>query len=112
MTQQRGLWSWLLQRVTGAYLIFGMAVHIIVLPLGKGTITFDSVASRLRQPGWALFDFLLLTVCVYHGFNGLWSVFTDFNPPAKLRQGIGWCLALFGLIWVIFGVFVLVPFTR
>ncbi|RJP72578.1 MAG: succinate dehydrogenase, hydrophobic membrane anchor protein [Candidatus Abyssobacteria bacterium SURF_17] len=112
MAQQHGLWPWLLQRVTGLYLVFGMAVHIIVLPLSKEAITFESVAARLQSPWWVLFDFSLLSVCVYHGFNGLWSVFLDFNPSERLRQGFGWVLALFGLIWVVFGIFVLVPFTK
>ena len=112
MAQQRGLWSWLFQRITGAYLVFGMAVHVIMLPLGKGSITFESVAERLRNPWWFLFDFLLLSVCVYHGFNGLWSVFLDFNPPQGLRRGLGWALTLFGLAWVAFGIFVLLPFSR
>jgi succinate dehydrogenase hydrophobic membrane anchor protein len=111
MAQERGLWPWLLQRITGLYLVFGMAVHIIVLPLGKETITFESVAARLRHPWWFVFDLVLLTVCVYHGFNGLWSVFLDFDPPPMLKRGIAWALILFGVIWTIFGLFVLLPFA-
>lgn len=112
MTQHRGLLPWLLQRITGSFLVFGMAVHIVVLPLGRETITFESVSARLQNPWWATFDFLLLAVCVYHGFNGLWSVFLDFNPSQGLRRGVGWGLALFGLIWVVFGIFVLIPFAK
>lgn len=112
VTQQKGLWSWLLQRLTGLYLIFGMAVHIIILPLGKEAITFESVSFRLQHAGWLIFDLLLLTVCVYHGFNGLWSVFMDFNPSEKVRRGVGWGLALFGLVWIVYGIFVLIPFAK
>lgn len=112
MTQQRGLWSWLLQRISGAYLVFGMAVHVIVLPLGKQAITFDGVSARLQHAGWLVFDLLLLIACIYHGFNGLWSVFLDFNPPEKLRRGIAWGLVAFGLMWAVYGVFVLAPFTK
>ena len=112
MAQERGLWPWLLQRITGAYLVFGMAVHVIVLPLGKDAITFESVSERLQNPCWVIFDCVLLSVCVYHGFNGLWSVFLDFNPPQKLRRGVGWGIVLFGLLWILFGIFVLVPFAK
>ena len=112
MAQQRGLWSWLLQRITGAYLVFGMAVHVIVLPLGKEAITFDSVSARLQHAGWLAFDLLLLLTCIYHGFNGLWSVVMDFNPSQNFRRGMAWGLALFGLVWVLYGVFVLVPFAK
>jgi succinate dehydrogenase hydrophobic anchor subunit len=89
-----------------------MAVHVFVLPLGKDAITFESVAARLQNPWWFVFDFLLLSVCVYHGFNGLWSVFLDFNPPQKLRQWVGWSLTLFGLAWIVLGIFVLIPFAK
>ena len=112
VAQQRGLWSWLLQRVTGLYLVFGMAVHVLVLPLGKEAITFESVSARLQHAGWFVFDLLLLVVCIYHGFNGLLSVVTDFNPSQKLRRGIGWGLALFGLVWIVYGICVLVPFAK
>ncbi len=112
MAQQRGLWSWLLQRITGAYLVFGMAVHVIALPLGRETISFESVSARLSHAWWLVFDLLLLLACVYHGFNGLWSIFTDFNPSEGLRRGIAWGLVLFGLVWIGYGVFVLVPFAK
>jgi len=112
MAQQRGLWSWLLQRISGAYLVFGMAVHVIVLPLGKVAITFDSVSARLQHAGWLVFDLLLLAACVYHGFNGLWSILLDFNPSEKLRKGLAWALVLFGLVWIVYGVFVLAPFAK
>jgi len=112
MTQKHGLWPWLLQRISGAYLAFGMAVHIIILPLGKGTITFESVSARLQHGFWLAFDLLLLMACVYHGFNGLWSVLLDFNPSLNFRRIVAWGLVAFGLIWAAYGVFVLVPFAN
>ena len=112
MNQHRGLWSWLLQRVSGAYLAFGMAVHIIILPLGGVSISFDSVSARLQHGCWLVFDLLLLAVCVYHGFNGLWSVLLDFNPSTRIRRTIAWGLVAFGLVLSAYGVLVLVPFAR
>ncbi len=88
-----------------------MGVHVAVLPLGKEAITFESVSARLQHGCWFVFDLLLLITCVYHGFNGLWSIFADFNPSEKLRRGIGWGLALLGLVWIAYGVFVLAPFA-
>ncbi len=112
MIQKGGLWSWLLQRISGAYLVFGMAVHIAILPLGKQAITFENISMRLQHAGWLIFDLLLLAVCVYHGFNGLWSILLDFNPSEKFRRVIAWGLVVFGLVWTVYGVFVLVPFAK
>ncbi len=112
MNQHRGLWSWLLQRVSRAYLAFGMAVHIIILPLGGDKISFVSISARLQHGCWLVFDLLLLATCVYHGFNGLWSVLLDFNPSIKIRRTIAWGLVAFGLALSAYGVLVLVPFAR
>jgi len=111
MNQQRGLWGWLFQRITGAYLVFGLTVHIVVTHFATKSITFEWVSARLRHGGWFLFDFLLLTVCFYHGFNGLWAIVLDFNPGMKWRRGIGWGLFVLGVGWVVYGVVTLIPFA-
>lgn len=112
MTPQRGLWPWLFQRITGAFLIFGMTLHIVATHLQVHDITFENVSARLHSGWWVLFDLLLLSACFYHGFNGVWSVVVDFNPPVIWRRVAGWFLALFGLLWVGYGILTLVPFTR
>ena len=107
-----GLWSWLWQRVSGAILAVGMAVHIIILPLSGKTITFNTVAGRLRAGGWLAFDLILLTACIYHGFNGLWAVLLDFNPSPALKKTAGRVLVGLGLARLVYGAFALAPFTR
>lgn len=107
-----GLWSWLWQRVSGAILVVGMAVHIIILPLSGKTITFDSVAARLKLAGWVAFDLILLAACIYHGFNGLWAVLLDFNPSPGLKKTSSRVLMGLGVVLLVYGAIALVPFTR
>jgi succinate dehydrogenase hydrophobic membrane anchor protein len=107
-----GLWSWLMQRVTGAILVVGMAVHIFILPLSGKTITFETVSARLRHAGWLIFDLVLLAACLYHGFNGLWSVLLDFKPSPGFRRLSAQVLTGLGVLLLIYGAFALVPFTR
>ncbi|MBI3990618.1 MAG: succinate dehydrogenase, hydrophobic membrane anchor protein [Candidatus Omnitrophica bacterium] len=104
--------SWFWQRVTGAVLVVGMSVHIIILPLAGKLITFESVYSRLSKAGWALFDFILLSACVYHGFNGLWSVIADFNPEIKIRKVAGWFIFLIGGAGLFYGLIALYALTK
>ena len=86
MTTQRGLFGWLFQRITGAYLVFGIGLHIIVTHFTTRSVTFENVSERLHGGGWLLFDLSLLLVSFYHGFKGQWGIVLDFNPSAKKRQ--------------------------
>lgn len=107
-----GLWSWLWQRITGAILVVGMAVHIIILPLSGKTITFDTVAARLKLAGWLAFDLVLLGACLYHGFNGLWAVLLDFNPSSGVKKTAATVLTGLGLVLLVYGALALTPFAR
>lgn len=103
---------WFLQRLTGAYLAFGMAAHLIILPLGGKVIDFESVASRLRMTGWIIFDLLLLFCCVYHGYIGLWAVIQDYNPKEYLRGFFKYTLIVIGLAIFLLGILLLGPFRE
>lgn len=102
--------SWLLQRITGAILVIGMAVHIKILPLGGRIISFEEVSSRLSNPGWLMFDIVLLSCCLYHGFNGLWQVVLDYSPKGK--RGFGWLIFIIGAAMLILGLAALIPLSQ
>ncbi|MBF8251646.1 MAG: sdhD [Deltaproteobacteria bacterium] len=94
---------WFFQRVTAIFLILGMAVHILVLPLGEERLTYSLVSGRLSHMGWIVFDLLLLLSCIYHGLNGIWGVILDYNPK-YLKTTIGYTLFTISLIFSILGV--------
>lgn len=94
--------SWFFQRVTAVFLIFGMAVHILVLPLGGERLSYSLVSGRLSHTGWILFDLLLLASCIYHGLNGVWGVFLDYNP--RLSRIIGFGISVVAFIFAIVGI--------
>ncbi len=105
-----GFWSWFLQRITGLYLVFGMMVHLVVLPLSGKEITFKSVSQRLSNIWWLIFDISLLATCIYHGFNGIRSVILDYSPSPTADKFIEIGIALIGFLLFFYGIFVLVPF--
>ena len=94
--------SWFFQRVTAVFLIFGMAVHILVLPLGVERLSFSLVSGRLSHMGWIVFDLLLLLSCIYHGLNGIWGVILDYNP--KSLKGIGYTISAISFIFLVLGI--------
>ena len=61
MQVNQGLWPWLFQRVSAAFLVIGLAVHFLVLHfMIERPVTMAKVAERLQAPGWMVFDSLLL----------------------------------------------------
>mgnify|MGYP001047574707 CR=1 FL=1 len=104
-----GFWPWFLQRVSAIYLVFGMTVHMFILPLTGKTIDYNMVHSRLESACWIVFDVLLLIACLYHGFNGLWAIVLDYDPRGLWRKGIGYLIAIVGLAFFVYGLIALIP---
>jgi succinate dehydrogenase / fumarate reductase membrane anchor subunit len=110
--KMQGLWPWLLQRVSAAFLVIGMLVHFWALHfyLDK-PLDFEDVWLRFRTPGWIVFDLLLLIAALYHGLNGVWGIFNDYLPKPGSRKVVGWVLVVVGVLCFLWGVYILAPFA-
>lgn len=93
---QRALWSWLLQRVTGIFLAYALAVHLwAVHVVSQDQLTWSTITARLRDGNaWTIYYALFLPAVVYHACNGLWGIVLDYSPSPELRRWIG--VALWG----------------
>ncbi len=79
--------GWLLQRVSGLFLIGGLITHFFVMHFsGHEKVTYEVVIKRLSSPGWMAFDVLFLSIVIYHGFNGLWGIALEYLRPGKLLK--------------------------
>lgn len=111
METTKSFLSWFLQRISAAFLVIGLFVHFWVLHFAlEKPLSFDKVQARLISPGWIIFDAILLLCVVYHGINGLWGIYLDFNPGEKARKIIGWFLFVIGVLSFFFGAYILFPF--
>jgi succinate dehydrogenase / fumarate reductase membrane anchor subunit len=80
----RGVAGWVFQRVTGAVLLCGLAVHFYVMHfLGPENIAYEAVARRLESPFWMAFNAVFLASAIYHGFNGLWGMAVEYVPGGR-----------------------------
>ncbi|MBI5524966.1 MAG: succinate dehydrogenase [Deltaproteobacteria bacterium] len=113
MTVNRGLWPWLFQRLTAAFLVVGVGIHFVVLHfLIERPVTLAKIAERLQSPAWVFFDVLLLLCALYHALNGLYGVLLDFSPPQGLKRWSLWMLWAVGSVAALVGVVNLLPFAR
>ncbi len=104
---------WYMQRITAMILVVGLFVHFWVLHFAiERPVTFEKVQDRLLSPGWVLFDVVILMAAIYHAFNGLFNVISDYNPRPAVKKIIGWGLTFLGACIVIYGIYALLPFTR
>jgi succinate dehydrogenase / fumarate reductase membrane anchor subunit len=93
--------SWYFFRVSGVVLIFLVIVHLIIMHAANDVscTTYQFVTARYANPLWRVFDWLLLTLALTHGMNGLRIVIDDYVRSHGLRLVL---LSLAGTLLVVF----------
>ncbi len=101
-----GAWelaSWYFMRLSGI-LLLGLALgHLVLMHVLHGVEAIDSqfVLNRLANPVWQVYDWLLLTLALLHGFNGLRVIIDDYvHAPAwrMTLQSIGSIVAFLAFV--------------
>lgn len=89
--------SWYFFRISGIALIFLAIIHLFLnhVATDVSCTSYQLVQIRYSNPFWRLYDWLLLTLGLLHGMNGLRVVIDDYvHTP-------GWRLSLQSLIGII-----------
>lgn len=107
-------WAWILQRLSGAVLVFALGLHWFVQHhVDPGAeITFAGVTVKLK---WALYlvaDILLLAFAVFHGLNGLRTVVLDFKISRSAATVLTVVLVVVGVGAIVYGIPPLLAFLR
>jgi succinate dehydrogenase / fumarate reductase membrane anchor subunit len=99
------LWMWLFMRISGIVLVVLAIGHTLIMHLpdgGVSRIDFNFVAVRWDNPMWRVWDWMLLSLALVHGINGLRNITLDYVRTA------GWRFAINMFFYVIgFAIFVL-----
>ena len=108
----RGVYGWFLQRITGLFLAFFLIVHLNIMHFSQGSlqIDFQTVTERLQSSlFWAIFYFLFVPAVVFHGLNGIWGIFMDYQPKPKSKKSVLFILWIIGIGLTLYGAWGLVP---
>ena len=110
-SKKGGTLGWVLQRVTGLFLLYALAVHLwAVHVVAGGDLTWATITERLsNQADWTIYYLLFIPAVVYHGAIGLWAIALDFAPNHTVRRAIGLGLWAGGLGLVAYGYFGIQP---
>ncbi len=106
---RRGLFDWIVQRVT-ALLIFLYTLVVVIFALTHGGVYSAPMvwASFLSNPGVRFFTVVTLFSVLWHTWIGLWTVFTDYIHHRAFRyclNGLLAALLIFYGLWGLFGIF-------
>ncbi len=93
--------SWYFFRISGVVLILLVIPHLFIMHVTNDVscTTYQFVAARYANPLWRLFDWLLLTLSLTHGMNGLRVIIDDYVRSHGARLTL---LSIAGTLLLVF----------
>lgn len=104
--------SWYFFRVSGAALIFLAIIHLFInhVSIDVSCTSYQLVAIRYSNPFWRVYDWLLLTLALLHGMNGLRIIIDDYVQNRGMRLTLQSSLGLLTLVFFLLGTVTLITF--
>ncbi len=104
--------SWYFFRVSGVALIFLAIIHLFLnhVATDVSCTSYQLVQIRYSNPFWRVYDWLLLTLALLHGVNGLRIVIDDYVQSRGWRLSLQSLLGIMTLVFFFLGTITLVTF--
>ena len=104
--------SWYFFRVSAVGLIFLVIIHLLLnhVSTDVSCTSFELVSIRYANPFWRLYDWLLLTLALLHGMNGLRVVIDDYVHSRGWRLSLQSLLGITTLVFFFLGTITLITF--
>ena len=104
--------SWYFMRMSAIGLFFLAILHLIFnhVTTDVSCTSYQLIAVRYANPYWRVYDWLLLTLALLHGMNGLRVVIDDYVRSQAWRVRIESTLALIALAFFMIGTVTLITF--
>ncbi|GGJ87410.1 succinate dehydrogenase hydrophobic membrane anchor subunit [Deinococcus aquiradiocola] len=95
---------WIFMRISGLLLVFLILGHIYMtfVQVSESDATFDAVVSKLSNPAWKFYDWLILVLAMLHGVNGARYSIEDYVRSRPNRFWVkGVFFSVVGIILVL-----------
>ena len=104
--------TWYFMRISAIGLVFLAIIHLILnhVTTDVACTSYQLIAVRYTNPYWRVYDWLLLTLALLHGANGLRVVIDDYVPNDRTRALLVWTVATLVLIFFMLGTITLITF--
>jgi succinate dehydrogenase / fumarate reductase, membrane anchor subunit len=109
--RKSGAKSWYMQRITGIILVIILIGHFILMHATPDSgHTYKAVMERLNQPIWKVIDLSFVTLGLWHGLNGTWSVIRDFEMKHWITTTIYTIIIIIALAFWFLGINTILSF--
>ena len=104
--------SWYFFRISGILLIFLAIFHLFLnhVATDVSCTSYQLISIRYENPFWRLYDWLLLTLALLHGMNGLRIVVDDYVRTRGWRLTLQSAVGILTLVFFLLGTITLVTF--
>ena len=104
--------SWYFFRISGVLLIFLAIFHLFLnhVATDVSCTSYQLISIRYENPFWRLYDWLLLTLALLHGMNGLRVVVDDYVRTRGWRLTLQSVVGLLTLVFFLLGTITLITF--
>jgi succinate dehydrogenase / fumarate reductase membrane anchor subunit len=113
-TRRAEFWWWVYMRVSGILLLFLAVGHVLIMHVAGGgvdRVNFGFVALRWQSPLWRTWDWLLLSLALVHGINGLRVITLDYVRRPGVRVAVNWTFYMVGFVLFALGTEVVFTFS-
>ena len=113
-SKESGSKSWVLQRISGLALVVLMIGHYILMHYQpESGHTYGAVLTRMQFSWYRIIDLSFITLGLYHGLNGVWGIFRDYQLRPWLNLSIFSSLILIGIAFLTWGFIIIfsIPFV-
>jgi succinate dehydrogenase / fumarate reductase membrane anchor subunit len=107
------LYSWLFMRISGIILLLLAVGHVLIMHvLGGGIerVNYGFVALRWSSPFWRTWDWMLLSLALIHGINGLRNITMDYVKTPAWRFATNMFFYVLGFTLFVLGSVVVFTF--
>jgi succinate dehydrogenase membrane anchor subunit len=107
-------WWWLFMRVSGILLLVLAVGHVLIMHViggGVDRVNFGFVAVRWQNPFWQSWDWLMLSLALVHGVNGLRVITLDYVRRPGVRTAVNAVWLVTGAVLFALGTVVVFTFN-
>src|SRR5215471_16859711 len=104
--------SWYFFRISGIALIFLAIIHLFLnhVATDVSCTSYQLISIRYQNPFWRLYDWLLLTLALLHGMNGLRVVVDDYIRSRGWRLTVQSTVGILTLVFFLLCTITLITF--
>ncbi len=107
------LWAWLFMRLSGILLLFLAVGHVLIMHVfetGVERVNFDFVVERWSGVFWRTWDWMMLSLALLHGINGVRVIAQDYVRRPGRRLAVNWAFGIVGFTLFVLGTFIVFTF--